>query len=72
MRTLTAGKRYKIANTDVVLEVLKVNWSRALVRPVGRMREEFDTSEGKHVGFDKPRKPYSISANSVLEEEMNR
>lgn len=64
---LKVGKRYHYPGGGVV-EVLKINFSRALVRPVGRVVVEFEVNGVDQVDFSRPHQAFSISPNSVLRE----
>lgn len=64
---LKQGKCYKLPGGAIV-EVIEVNFSCAVVRPVGRKRVEFEMVNGDQVGFDKRQGTFTISANSLIEE----
>lgn len=64
---LEQGKRYRLPDGTIV-EVIEVNWSCAVVRPVGKRRVEFDLENGDHVGFDRHARSFTISPNSIIEE----
>ena len=64
---LEEGKCYRLPDGTIV-EVIEVNWSCAIIRPVGTKRVEFDPTNGDHVGFERHAGTSTISANSVIEE----
>jgi hypothetical protein len=65
---LEAGKLYRFPDGSVV-EVIKVDFSGAVVRPVAKRRREFtDQRTGETVSFEAPSRSLIISANSQIEE----
>lgn len=67
LKLLKAGARYRYPD-GMVIEVLRVNASRAWVRPVGRVQTEFQTNGGDEISFTRRPGPFTIANNSVLEE----
>jgi hypothetical protein len=46
-------------------EVLRVNELSALVRPLARVARNFETLDGRTVGFDAPARAFHISSSEV-------